>query len=207
MEGQTDEDLVFLLAHDSDPFCRWEAGQRLLRGLLTSLYTAASESKAETPADLHAILNNLHLPAQVWLAFVILACASLFFWTRRQRWSANASTRMLLPAINSHGVLRPPQEPVLEDRLAAAGGVPDTLVEAIGAVLSSTELDGYFVAAAISLPAAAELIGSIPNIDPVLLHNVRCLFWPASRPRCAACTAAQPHALRTWPLARHARHV
>lgn len=45
MEGQSDEDLVFLLANDKDPFCRWEAGQRLLRGLLTTLYTAATESK------------------------------------------------------------------------------------------------------------------------------------------------------------------
>jgi hypothetical protein len=66
------------------------------------------------------------------------------------------------------------QEAKLEDRLSAAGAVPDKIVAAIGAVLSDKELDGAFVAAAISLPAAAELIGSIPNIDPVLLHNVRC---------------------------------
>ena len=66
------------------------------------------------------------------------------------------------------------QESALEDRLAAAGGVPDSLVKAIGAVLSSKELDGAFIASAVSLPAAAELIGSIPHIDPLLLHNVRC---------------------------------
>ncbi|KAK9918305.1 hypothetical protein WJX75_003036 [Coccomyxa subellipsoidea] len=109
VEGQTEDELVFLLAHDKDAFCRWEAGQRLLRSLLTSLYTSASASK----------------------------------------------------------------EAKLEDRLSAAGAVPDKIVAAIGAVLSDKELDGAFVAAAISLPAAAELIGSIPNIDPVLLHNVR----------------------------------
>lgn len=45
VEGQTEDELVFLLAHDKDAFCRWEAGQRILRGLLTSLYTAASASK------------------------------------------------------------------------------------------------------------------------------------------------------------------
>lgn len=45
MEGQSDEDLAFLLANDKDPFCAWEAGQRLLRGLLTTLYTAATVSK------------------------------------------------------------------------------------------------------------------------------------------------------------------
>lgn len=45
MEGQTDEELAFLLAHDSDPFCRWEAGQTLLRALLTKLYNAAKDQK------------------------------------------------------------------------------------------------------------------------------------------------------------------
>ncbi|EIE24754.1 aminopeptidase N, partial [Coccomyxa subellipsoidea C-169] len=104
VEGQTEDELVFLLAHDKDSFCRWEAGQRLLRGLLSSLYSAGSASK---------------------------------------------------------------------ESLSAAGGVPEKVVAAIGAVLSDAGLDGAFVAAAISLPAAAELIGTIPNIDPVLLHNVR----------------------------------
>ena len=47
MEGQDEEQLRFLLAHDRDPFCRWEAGQRLLRSLLLALYAAAAdESKA-----------------------------------------------------------------------------------------------------------------------------------------------------------------
>ena len=35
-EGVSDTDYVFLLAHDSDPFCRWEAGQSLARTLLLS---------------------------------------------------------------------------------------------------------------------------------------------------------------------------
>lgn len=65
------------------------------------------------------------------------------------------------------------QDTKLEECLSAAGGVPDKVVGAIGAVLSDKDLDGAFAAAAISLPAAAELIGTIPNIDPVLLHNVR----------------------------------
>ena len=70
------------------------------------------------------------------------------------------------------------KEPKLEDRLASAGGVPETVSEAMGALLTSKELDGMFIAAGISLPAATELIGSIPHIDPLLLHNVRCApFW------------------------------
>ncbi|GLC52687.1 hypothetical protein PLESTB_000657300 [Pleodorina starrii] len=42
VEGQTDEQLLFLLAHDSDPFNRWEAGQRLSKKLLLKLYAAAA---------------------------------------------------------------------------------------------------------------------------------------------------------------------
>lgn len=45
VEGQTEDELVFLLAHDKDAFSRWEAGQRLFRGLLTTLYTAATVAK------------------------------------------------------------------------------------------------------------------------------------------------------------------
>ena len=44
--GQTEEDLVFLLGHDSDSFSKWEAGQTLQRTLLLELYNAAmDESK------------------------------------------------------------------------------------------------------------------------------------------------------------------
>ena len=47
---------------------------------------------------------------------------------------------------------------------------------ALGSLLTSKDLDGMFIAAGISLPAATELIGDIPNIDPLLLHNVRWVF-------------------------------
>lgn len=48
--GQTDDDLVFLLAHDSDSFSRWEASQALQRGLLLQLYAAAKDdSKVPFP--------------------------------------------------------------------------------------------------------------------------------------------------------------
>ena len=69
------------------------------------------------------------------------------------------------------------QEPELEDKLAAAGGVPESVTSALGSLLTSKDLDGMFIAAGISLPAATELIGDIPNIDPLLLHNVRWVAW------------------------------
>lgn len=44
VKGQTDEDLIFLLAHDTDAFNKWEAGQRLAKKLLVKLYQAATTS-------------------------------------------------------------------------------------------------------------------------------------------------------------------
>lgn len=41
VEGQTEEQLAFLLGHDTDSFNRWEAGQRLLGKLVTRLYNHA----------------------------------------------------------------------------------------------------------------------------------------------------------------------
>lgn len=45
VEDQTDEDLAFLLAHDTDSFSKWEASQALQRGLILRLYNAASEGQ------------------------------------------------------------------------------------------------------------------------------------------------------------------
>lgn len=57
--------------------------------------------------------------------------------------------------------------------MAGAGGVPEALVGALRAVLDDAGLDGAFVAAAISLPSASELIDDIPGVDPIVLHDVR----------------------------------
>ena len=57
--------------------------------------------------------------------------------------------------------------------MAGAGGVPEALVGALRAVLDDASLDGAFVAAAISLPSASELIDDIPGVDPIVLHDVR----------------------------------
>ena len=45
MLGESDADRAFLLAHDSDPFSRWDAGQALLTVLLLRLYNIATQSK------------------------------------------------------------------------------------------------------------------------------------------------------------------
>lgn len=48
--GQTDEDLVFLLAHDTDPFNRWEAGQVLAKKMMVGLYKAAATAGVKSNA-------------------------------------------------------------------------------------------------------------------------------------------------------------
>ncbi|GFH14567.1 uncharacterized protein HaLaN_10648 [Haematococcus lacustris] len=48
VHGQTDEHLTFLFAHDTDPFNRWESGQRLSRKLLLQLYSAAQAANASS---------------------------------------------------------------------------------------------------------------------------------------------------------------
>ncbi|EFN58926.1 hypothetical protein CHLNCDRAFT_19903 [Chlorella variabilis] len=44
VEGQSDEDLLHLLAHDTDSFNRWEAGHVLAKKLMRALYAAAKDS-------------------------------------------------------------------------------------------------------------------------------------------------------------------
>ena len=46
----TDEELAFLFAHDSDPFNRWEAGQRLATRLLLAMVEARRQGGAAPPA-------------------------------------------------------------------------------------------------------------------------------------------------------------
>ena len=53
LEAQyTDDQLAFLMAHDSDPFNRWEAGQRLATRRMLSLVEAVRQNHALTNAEL-----------------------------------------------------------------------------------------------------------------------------------------------------------
>lgn len=61
----------------------------------------------------------------------------------------------------------------MEEKLGKAGGVPDALVKAFTSLLEDQTVDPALTAAAISLPAAAELIDIIPEANPVVLHHVR----------------------------------
>ena len=62
--GQTDQDLEFILANDTDPFNRWEAGQILARKIILSLYDAAisrkdGESLEEAARNAGGVSSNL----------------------------------------------------------------------------------------------------------------------------------------------------
>lgn len=60
--GQTDAQLAFLFAHDSDPCNRWEAGQTLGRRILTGLYetglAAVTAAGAEAAGDVDAAVGK-----------------------------------------------------------------------------------------------------------------------------------------------------
>jgi len=56
-DAQSDEELLFLLAHDSDPFNRWEAGYKLQTKALLDL--VAGKSEVRDYADLIAALGNV----------------------------------------------------------------------------------------------------------------------------------------------------
>ena len=68
----------------------------------------------------------------------------------------------------------------LEERLESAGGVSSSIVDAFKAVLQDTSLDGAFVSAAITLPASTELRDDIPQMNPVLLYQVRSVISSSS---------------------------
>ena len=55
------------------------------------------------------------------------------------------------------------------------------IVDAFRSVLTDDSLDGAFAAAALTLPSSAELYPSIPEANPVLLHEARRAQWLSSR--------------------------
>ena len=60
----SDAQLLHLLKHDSDPFNRWEAGQRLaMRAALFAIDSVAGHARADWPAALKAPLNEAYLAA------------------------------------------------------------------------------------------------------------------------------------------------
>eukprot|EP00892_Ulva_mutabilis_P003378 jgi/Ulvmu1/1411/UM011_0140.1 len=110
IDGQTDEDLTFIMANDTDAFNKWDAAQRLGRGLLLSLYDAAMSAGA------------------------------------------------------SNGDL--------DRTLAAAGGVSERLIAAYRSILTDSSIDGSLAAMTLALPSQSELVQSIPEADPVVVHGV-----------------------------------
>jgi aminopeptidase N len=138
VEGQTDAQLVFLFANDSDPFVRWDAGQRLALKLMERLYEAAAGGGGGAAAN-----------------------------------GGNGAA-----AANADAVATDPK--LLAERCAAAGGVPDQLVDAFRATLTDESMDGQFRAFAVSLPALSEFVDAVgrggeggPGANPLLCHAVR----------------------------------
>ena len=68
------EELAFLLAHDSDPFCRWEAGQRLALEVMDELLRQNADGKAmQVDSRLGNAVETLLSDADLDPAFVARA--------------------------------------------------------------------------------------------------------------------------------------
>ena len=61
----------------------------------------------------------------------------------------------------------------MEEKIVAAGGVPQSLVDAFASLLKDESADPALIAAAISAPAASELVNNTPSANPVLMHKAR----------------------------------
>lgn len=61
----------------------------------------------------------------------------------------------------------------LEGALTAAGGVSPRLIEAYRSILTTKDIDGSLAAMTLSLPSQSELVQTIPEADPVVVHGVR----------------------------------
>lgn len=61
----------------------------------------------------------------------------------------------------------------LDSTLAAAGGVSQRLMDAYKSILTDNSIDGSLAAMTLALPSQSELVQSIPEADPVVVHGVR----------------------------------
>ena len=101
---------AFLLAHDPDPFARWEAGRQLGKAVLTGAILAAGpDAGTDAVTDAGALHAHLHgAAASEWLAALETALADR---------SAEPALRALLLAL--------PSEDDLAQTLHESGHVPD----------------------------------------------------------------------------------
>ena len=71
---RSDQDLAFLMAHDSDPFNRWDAGQQLaMKVLLSGIACHRQEGEFTVSGEFHQAFDNLLTDEQSDPAFLALA--------------------------------------------------------------------------------------------------------------------------------------
>ena len=94
VEGQTEKDLTFLLAHDTDSFSKWEASQALQRGLILKLYAAVSKYTE--------VLSPPHKPSRICQTFLNVS-VQLVLASAPQLW--NPASRGVIYSQFSNSVL------------------------------------------------------------------------------------------------------
>lgn len=192
VEGQGEAELSFLLANDSDPFNRFEAGQKLGRGVLLSMYATAAAAVTAAAEAAPGGLPSVDVEAVVTAALTAAGGVKPSL--------ATALAAVLFDAtLDGAFVARTiglPAESELQDALTGTpGGVDPVTLSATRAyaIRSLAQAMQPQLEAAIARAEAA-LAGKAYSPDPesVALRTLRnrCLFYLTSIPGAAAAPLA-----------------
>ena len=88
------------------------------------------------------------------------------------RWEAGQVLAKKLMVLLYHAAADASRGAGTPERIASAGGLNPSLVEAFRALLADSRADGAFKAFAVGLPADSELLDAIPGGNPIVLHQV-----------------------------------
>lgn len=159
----SDEELAFLLAHDREPFARWEAGQQLATRLILAAvatpatppdlapYVAAiNRAMAESPRDDAFLAQLLALPAEAYLA-------------------------ELMTEVDVDGIHR--------WRSALRHALAQGLRPQLSALLADHRAEAYrFEPAAVGRRALLGTALDLLMLDPTAADVTRCVAWATSAP-------------------------
>jgi hypothetical protein len=187
VEGQSDDHLRLMFAHDSDAFNRWEAGQRLYMKLVLALYEAAAAGAPATPleercaagggvpADMVAAYKSVLTDAKLDGAFKVSVLHARVCVCARLCARAGGLARCPVEvtpgvgACHEHGTLH---SRALCVRDARTGRRPRSPI-----IRAPTQ------AMALRLPSMSEIVDRIDEADPVLVWQVSRRAGPRARCR------------------------
>lgn len=128
-----------------------------------------STGVAERPVDLPsgASLSSTTLRAFARMCRDLTFCAHACRWDAAQRLARGLLLSLYNAAMAAGG------SSDLQSTLTAAGGVSQRLIDAYRSILTTRDIDGSLATMTLALPSQSELVQSIPEADPVVVHGVR----------------------------------